>query len=60
MVFLIQMHNQTPIMRKYLTNPDGDDILQNNWTAPFKNIHVMKDKEELKNCCRLKEPKEKR
>lgn len=34
---------------------DSRNILQHNQTEFFKNINIIKDKERLKNCSRLKE-----
>lgn len=53
--FLSQMLNQNPIMRKYLTNSDGGTFFKTTGlNEPFKNVHVVKDKGKLRNCCRLK------
>lgn len=39
--------------------PQMRDILQNGCPASFKNVNIMKDKETLRNCSRIKEAEEK-
>ena len=34
------------------------DMLQHKWTGLFNNVNILKDKERLRNCSRLKETKE--
>ena len=34
------------------------DVLQNNWPAPYKNVHIMNNKERLRHCSLLKGTKE--
>lgn len=43
---------------KTSNKPNLRDILQNNWPVRFKSVKVIKDKERLKNCHRLRETKE--
>lgn len=38
--------------------PKLRDVLQNNWSVPFKYVKVMKDKERLRSESKLKETKE--
>lgn len=37
--------------------PKLGDILWNKWPVFFQSVKIMKDKEKLKNCSRLKEKK---
>lgn len=44
------MQNMNQIMRRH----QQVQSLKNNWPVFFKNVNIMKDKERLKNCYRLK------
>lgn len=47
-------HNLNLILRGYQTNQNGVIFLQNNWLVTFKSVKVMKVKERLRNCSRIK------
>jgi len=50
-VFLPKIYNLNLIIRKHQRT-------QNNWPVHFKNVKVMKNKEIMKNCSKLKETTE--
>lgn len=54
LVFLPQMH-MSPNLSEALHKTKLRDILQNDWSVLFKNVEIMKDRDRLNYCSRLKE-----
>ena len=53
-----QTHNPILIVRKISEKSQLRDILENTWPVLLKGVHVIKNKESLRNCHSYEKPKE--
>lgn len=60
MLFSLNILNSRVIAEKHQTNPNVREILQNISPGFFETVKVVPNKEELRNCHRSEDTKEKR